>query len=359
MNEKPAFEKNTGEVEISDFLRLLGRIFTKIWNGIEWLFTDLFELLILFFLFLKRKAIWLGLAFLIGLGYGFYTYYNEGPVYRSEMVTKSNFESNYFLYNQVAYFNSLISNRNLAEISSIFNLNESEAKDLVGFKAEPVKNDIEAAKLYRQAFLQPRRNRNYVYDTIWSRTMRFDAFKRQLTDEDYPVNRIIVRSKQPNIFPKVQQGVLNSFNNNPELKAKKESWLQIRKQDEILLTDALNNLDSLRMVYNRKLTMQSESTPGGSNQLILGERDIRNPELDLYDKTMMIKDELIELKLRSAEEKEPLVLYAGLGTTGQAESFRRKVGTPALYLLAAVFVILVIIEFIKYLARVEKRKKVI
>jgi hypothetical protein len=357
MNEKPAFEKNTGEVEISDFLRLLGRIFTRIWTGIARLFTNLFELVLLFFLFLKRKAIWLGPAFLLGLGYGLYTYYDEGTVYRSELVAKSNFESNYFLYNQLDYFNSLISNRNFAEISRIFNLNESEAKNLVGFKAEPVKNDIEAAKLYRQTFLQPKRNHNHGFDTIWSRTMRFDAFKRQLTDKDFPVNRIIVRSKQPIIFPKIQQGILNSFNNNAELKEKKETWLQIRKQEEILLADALNNIDSLRKVYNKKLTMQSESTPGGSNQLILGEGDIRNPELDLYDKSMMIKDELIELKMKIAEEKDPLVLYAGLGSAGQAESPRRKVGLPALYLLAAAFSILVIIEFIKYLSRVEKRKK--
>jgi len=356
MNEKPASEKNTGEVEISDFLRLLGRIVTKIWTGIAWLFTNLFELLILFFLFLKRKAIWLGLAIVLGLGLGFYMYSNEGAVYRSEMVTKSNFESNYFLYNQISYFNSLISNKNFSEISRIFNLNETEARDLVGFKVEPVKSDIEAAKLYREAFLRSKRNHNYGFDTIWSRTMRFDVFKKQLTDEDYPVNKIIVRSKQPNVFPKIQQGILSSFNNNPELKEKKQNLLEIRKQEEALLTDALNNIDTLRKVYNKKLTMQSEN-PSGSNQFILGERDIRNPELDLYDKTMVIKDELIELKMKAAEEKEPLVLYAGLGSTGKTESFVRKVGIPALYLLVAVFSILVIIEFIKYLARVEKKKR--
>lgn len=356
MNEKPASEKNTGEVEISDFLRLLGRIFTRIWNGIAWLFTNLFELLILFFLFIKRKAIWLGLAIVLGLGLGYYLYSKEGAVYRSEMVTRSNFESNYFLYNQISYFNSLISNKNFGEISRIFTLNETEAKSLVGFKVDPVKSDIEAAKLYREAFLRSKRNHNYGFDTIWSRTMRFDAFKRQLKDEDYPVNKIIVRSKQANIFPKIQQGILNSFNNNPELKEKKQSLLEIRKQEEALLTDALNNIDTLRKVYNKKLTMQTEN-PSGSNQLILGERDIRTPELDLYDKTMVIKDELIELRTKAEEEKEPLMLYAGLGSTGKAESFLRKVGMPALYLLVAAFSILVIIEFIKYLARVEKRKR--
>ena len=49
MNENPRSEKNqTDDVELSDFLRLLGRIFTKIGNAIAWLFTGLYELLILF-----------------------------------------------------------------------------------------------------------------------------------------------------------------------------------------------------------------------------------------------------------------------------------------------------------------------
>ena len=358
MDEKTSLEKNnSGEVEMSDFLRLLGRIFTRIWNGIAWFFVSLFNLLILFFIFLKRKALWLALAIVLGLGIGIYTYYSQGPVYRSEMITRSNFQSNYFLYNQVEYFNSLVSIRDLSELEKIFTLNEAEAKAIVSFKALPVKSDIEAAKLYRQTFLQSKRNHNYAFDTIWSRTMRFDKFKKQLKDEDYPVTKIIVRSEQSDIFPKIQQGILNAINNDPEQKEKKEKLLQINRQEEILLTGILDNIDTLRRVYNKKLSMQSENATPGSNQLILGERDIRNPELDLYDKTMLVKDELMELKTRTAEEKEPLVLYAGMGSIGKAESFRRKVGTPALYLLGIVFSILVLIEFIKYLSKVEKQRK--
>jgi len=358
MNEKPALEKNnTGEVEISDFLRLMGKILTRIGNAIAWIFINLFDLLILFFLFIKRKFVWLAIAFLLGLGFGLYTYYDSGYVYRSEMITRSNFGSNYFLHNQIEFFNSLIQNKKTDVIRKIFNITEAEAKSLVGFKVMPVKSDIEAAKLYRQTFLQPKRNHILGFDSIWSKTLKFDAFKQQLTEYDYPVNKIIVRSKQADIFPKIQQGVLNSFNNDPDLKEKKENFQQIRKQEETLLTSVLNNIDTLRQAYNKKLTMQAENTPAGSNQLILGERDIRNPELDLYDKTMIVKDELIELKTIAAEEKEPLVLYSGLGSTGTAESFNRKIGTPAFYLLAAMFSFLVIIEFIKYLTKVETRKK--
>ncbi|HEX6848054.1 MAG TPA: hypothetical protein VF144_13820 [Chitinophagaceae bacterium] len=358
MSEKPVSEnKSSAEIDMTDFLKLLGKGFTRIAQGITWLFTNAFELLILFFLFLKRKIGWLGLAFFLGLGFGFYTYYSSGTTYRSEMITRSNFESTYFLYNQVEYFNSLIKNKNLSDLSKIFNINETDAKALVNFDASPIKTDIEAAKLYRQIFLRTKRNHTYGFDTIWSRTMKFNDFKKQLTNYDYPLNRIIVKSKLAGIFPKIQQGFLNSLNNDPYLKEKKERFQQIRQQEEQLLTDALTNIDTLRQVYNKKLTMPAENTPAGGSQLILGERNVRNPELDLYDKTMLIKDELMELKAVNAEEKEPLVLYAALGSTGTAEALDKSILPPALYLMAAMFFILLIIEFVTYLTKLETRKK--
>jgi hypothetical protein len=73
---------------------------------------------------------------------------------------------------------------------------------------------------------------------------------------------------------------------------------------KLCFQDALKNIDTLRQVYNRKLTLQAENTSPGGNQFILGERDIRNPELDLYDKSMTIKDELIELRMKSTKEKD-------------------------------------------------------
>lgn len=358
MTEKPNLENaKSDEVEMSDFLRLLGKIFTKIGNGIAWVFVSLYELLILLFLFIKRKIIWLCLGYILGLAFGLVSYYNTGAVYKSEMIARTNFESNYFLYSQIDYFNSLIKNKRIDDLAMEFNITPEEAKSLIDFQATPIKNNIEAAKLYRKTFLESRRNRNNRLDTIWSKTLRFDEFKEELTDYDFPINKISVRSRKLDVFPKIQQGILNSFNNDPDLKQKKENIQQIRNQEETLLADVLKNIDTLRQVYNKKLTLQAENKSTGGNQFILGERDIRNPELDLYDKSMMIKDELIELRMQSAKEKNVLELYSGFEKTGLQQSALRKVGENALYGLVLIFVILVGIEFIRFLNRTEKSKQ--
>ena len=360
MTEKPNLENaKPDEVEISDFLKILGKIFTKIGNGIAWVLVSIYELLILLFIFIKRKIIWLCIGYILGLVFGLISYYNSGGIYKSEMITRANFESSYFLYNQIDYFNSLIENNRIDDLTREFNISQDEAKSLIDFKATPLKNDIEAAKLYHQTFLETRRNHNYSFDTIWQNTLKFDEFKNELTDYDFPIIKIALRSKKLDIFPKIQKGLINSLNNNPDLKEKKENIEQIRNQEETLLADALKNIDTLRQVYNKKLTMQVENTSPGGNQFILGERDIRNPELDLYDKSMRLKDELIELKMRSTKEKNVLELFSGFEKTGLQQSALRRIGENALYGLAFIFIILIGIEFIRFLNRTEKSKQAI
>jgi hypothetical protein len=357
MSEKPVSEiKSSGEIDMSDFLKLLGKGFTKVGNGISWFFVSLYQLIISFFLFIKRKFIWLAIGFVLGLGWGLYSYYNSAAIYSSEMITRSNYESNYYLYTQIGYYNSLIRNHRFKELATEFKISEDEAQNLVIFKIEPIKNNIEAAKLFRQTFLQFKRNHTYGFDTAWSRTMKFDIYKKELSDIDYPLNTILLRSKSQDIFPKIQEGIINSLNNNPDLKEKKEAITQIRKQEEELLSGLLSNLDTLRQVYNKKLAAEAENKTQAGNQFVFGERNIKNPELDLYDKAMLLKDELIELRMMSAGEKNILELDSGFGKNGTRESVLRKMAMPIIYVLSFVFLILIAIEFIRYLNRVEKNK---
>jgi hypothetical protein len=109
-------------------------------------------------------------------------------------------------------------------------------------------------------------------------------------------------------------------------------------------------------VYNKKLAAEAENKTQAGNQFVFGERNIKNPELDLYDKAMLLKDELIELRMMSAGEKNILELDSGFGKNGTRESVLRKMAMPVIYVLSFVFLILIAIEFIRYLNRVEKNK---
>jgi len=72
---------------------------------------------------------------------------------------------------------------------------------------------------------------------------------------------------------------------------------------------------------------------------------------------MTIKDELIELRMEAPQEKNVLELFSGVEKTGVHQSVVRTIGKNSLYGLALVFIILIGIEFVRFLNRTEKSKQ--
>lgn len=354
MNEKTVAEKKSNDdIDISDFLRLIGRGLKQVGLFFKWVFVSVYELIIALFIFIKRKFIWLALAAALGVGYGIYA--ARTPLYTSSMTVRSGLNNSYFLYGQVEYFNALIRNGRTNELSKEFNITPEEAGALRVFSISPVKNDIEDAKIYRETFLTFRRNHNVGYDTMWSKNIRFKDFQKTLSEKDYPIQIITVNSKNQDIYGKVQDGFIKSINSNPVLAERRNAEAEIRKQEEELLTKSLQDIDTLRQVYNRKL-MTEASSPSTGSQLVLGDKNPRNPELDLYDKSLIIKDELIEAKRRSVAQKEIVDIYSGFGKVGTRKSTMKLYLKFSLYGFIAAFVILIGIEFLRFLIREEKSK---
>jgi hypothetical protein len=356
MNEKPMPEKKGEDIDISDFFRLIGRGINKVGLFIKSFFLLIYNFFISLFLFLKKKIVWLIIGAAAGAALGTYALVNGGATYISTMTVRSNFDNNYFLYNQLDYFNSLIRNNRYAELSKEFKITEPEARTLISFVIRPEKNELEAARLYRDAFLDFKRNR-FVQDTIWSKTLRFKDFQKNLTDIDYPIQHITFRSSNADIYPKIQDGIYQAVNNNAGLIKRWNTELAIRAQEETLLKQSLTSLDTLRQVYNKNLAREANNNASGTApQFFMNERSQRTPELDIYDKTLLIKDELATLQHKSAENAELLQVYAGFNKVGTRQSGLRQLVYYTLFGFLAVFALLVFIEFTRFLSRVEKTK---
>src|SRR2546423_3173528 len=205
-NYKSEPKTQESEIDLGVFFNLVGKIFYKIGSVIKLLFLTLFQFILAILIFVKRKILWLGLGALIGLGIGVYEYVSKGPAYSSEMIVRSNFESTSLLYNQIDYFNSLIKQNRYKELSSVFNISENESSRLIEFAITPVDDDIEAAKLYRNTFLDYRRFGLNGIDTFWRKTMKFNDFKRELRPSDFPLQKIKLYSSNPDVYQKVQLG---------------------------------------------------------------------------------------------------------------------------------------------------------
>ena len=357
-NTKGPGQQQDKDMDLAALLSLINRGIKNIFLWIGKFFVFLFESLLLLLLFIKRKFVFLLIAAVIGFALGLFAYRNSGPLYYSDMLVRTNFESSRLLYNKIKYFNALIKENRKKELSQIFEIPEVEADKLRSFTIEPISDEIEKAKVYRDYFLTHDRSTNFSLDTMWSKTIKYNDFKKDLTTYDYPFHEIRLISSSATVFSKITNGVVKSVRENSTLITMKAATDSMLRQQEQIISSSLSSLDSLKNAYNKRITNSAASGKSEGQNFIFSDRDSRNPEIDIYDKELLLKDELASIKRKQIEQGDILQVYSDFNEVGTAFGlFRRPYVTMPAMALIAMFVILVAIEFVRGLNRIEKNRK--
>ncbi|HET9744377.1 MAG TPA: hypothetical protein VFP97_01620 [Chitinophagaceae bacterium] len=346
------------DIDLGAFLTVLSRFFRSIGLAIKFFFTSIFYALLYLLLFIKRKLIWILGGGLIALAVGLYSYMNGPQSYYSELVVKPNFESTRLLYQKINSFNSLIAQHKLAHLSKLFNIDQTTASKLRSFKISPIKDPLHVASLYRSIYLDYDRA-GFAADTAFAKTIKFSEFKKLLTDYDYPLHSIRAESADPAVFANLQQGIIKSMNENTVLLHAKETNEKLTNEEERIISSSIESMDTLRKAYAKRiLSAGSSETPNNTN-IYLSQPNSRYPEIDVYDKTLLLRDELVTLRKRNAAQKDILQVYSDFNDTGtKVPRFKRFVIYYTLIGCVAVFSILLIMEFYRFLGEYEKKQKV-
>ncbi len=355
--KEPKTTKET-EIDLGVFFNLIERIFRKTGILLSTFFLSIFHFFISVLLFIRRKFLWLAIGAFIGLGFGLQRYISKGPSYYSEMLVRTNFESTRPLYNLINYYNSLIDQKRFKDLSAIFGIQENEAQNMSSFEISPVDDYIETARLYRTTFLDHNRTGTLNRDTLWSNTVNFKEFKDRLKPYDYPIQKIRLYSTQAGIYPKVQEGLIRSVNNNKVLLFYKQGINDLNTNEVNILQRSLSGLDSLRQAYISKLNRPGTSSNGGNN-LIIADTGLSSPEIAMVDKELLLKDELIQAKKKAMEEQDILQMYSGFTPTGiKVKDISRQFYLKyVLWGLLTAFGILLLLDFIRFLERTDKARK--
>lgn len=314
--------------------------------------------ILLCLVFFTKNIWWLILGTIVGLGYGFYLLQKNGMNFHSEMTVKANFNSTTALYNAVDYVNALINTGQVKELASIFNIPESQAKNIRSVSATPVESEMTSSDLYKERYLKVNRGSVTRQDTFWLRALSYEKFKESLTKYDYPIHTISVVATNPTIFSKLQNGIIAYISGNRLLQQIKEKTANSNQQQQQLLESAIGKLDTLRRAYNDRLMKgQTATTPLGSQlSIVESSTSGKVPELELYDKMLELSDELNVVRNKAVTENEIVEVLSPFNPTGQRVSFLKQNITQysALGFLTAL-VVLLAIAFNKYLRAFEKR----
>jgi len=353
-NISPA-QRSDSDAEIGHLLYKTAKTLKNLALWIVNLFLYLGKALLIFLFFLRRNIIWLGLGTIIGMAYGIYLEKRNGVQYFAEMNVQANFNSAAVLYNSLDYFNALIGAGQTAELSRLLSITPGEAGQLTTFYAEPIKSELIAADLYKEHFLLYDRSMRVRQDTFWIRTLGYKDFKQSLTNFDYPFHKISVISANPNIFLKLQKGLIDYASGNTLLKNLQKRQASVNEEEENLILSSIKNLDSLRQAYNQRLIKSQPAS--GSNQLTVMESTQENKpaELELYDKVLQLNDELKKSRRRSSTQIEIFSVYSPFNPVGRKLSiFRQTMTRFAIIGLCLSLISLLLVAVYKSLSALEK-----
>lgn len=322
---------NSEEVDLGSLFQVIGKGFNNLFKVIGNFFKAVFHYLILFLLFLRNNAIKLALAVLIGSIIGLYLDLTKSPIYSSTMIAEPNFNSTQQLYKDITYYHELVKQKNAVLLSETFNISIEEASKLKGFYIKPIKNENEKFELFDE-FIQNA-------DSAVAKSISIKEFKKGFSDIDYKYHEIKVKSFNSLIFQKLGSPIISSIENNPYYKNQRKINVQNLLQNEKVLLKSLNEIDTLRKIYNEVLITEARKMETGTS-ITLAQGVKKTEEVELFNESLKLNEELIVNNKERAESSEILNVVSAFSKIGTKE---RIVYTKYSFQLGFLFFILMLL----------------
>lgn len=347
MSEKLPENNPNEEVDLGQLFNAIGRLFEKLFAFIGKVLKIIFNTIIYAFKPVVNNVKLIAIIVMIAGIIGFISDKLKDPIFYSDMLVKPYFDSKYQLANNVDYFNALIDSENLEELSRIFEIDTSLAKELVSFEIEigpETQNDL---------FIEYDEYIGSIDSTLAD----------DVTFDDYVLNRDILEGKifsikaksyKADIFQNLEKGFINTFENDHSKKLKKirDSSLLVKKAT---FNKELEKIDSLQKTYLQ--IIKSESENGASNIstnsfLPIMQERTKTREYDLFQEELKIREKLRNLDETLIEESDYFDILSRFEEVGTKEfSFQETytfmIPILSIAILASVYILLSIFKFIK------------
>jgi len=323
------------EVDLGNLFKIIGKGFKNLFNAIGQFFKSVFHYFILLLLFLRNNALKLGIAVFIGSVIGLYLDLTLPKQYSSSMIVEPNFKSAQQLYQNINFYHELVKQKDLNLLAQTFQIPVSEASKLKGFYIEPLKNENEKYEFFND-FIEE-------VDTTTIKNIDIIEFKKGFTDYDYKYHQIKVKSLSNIIFEKLSTPIISSIQNNSYYKYQKKINDENLFQNEKVLVKSLQEVDTLRKIYNEVLITEAKKAEMGTN-ITLAQGVKKTDELELFNESLKLNEELINNNKEKAETTDILNVVSTFSKVGIKERSLLKKMTAILGLgfglLMLIFILL-------------------
>ena len=336
------------EVDLGSLFLIIGNGFKKLFNFIGKIFLGLFHFLILILLFVKEHSLKFIIAGVVGAGIGGYFEFTKETTYGSDLLLQPNFKSSKQLYNNVNYYNDLVTQKKYGDLVATFNISEEEAKSIRKFEVYPVRTENDIVESYDELILS--------IDTTTIKSYPFTQFKRSFTDYDYKIHQVHVEATKSNVFSKFDDVIIASVVENKYYNRIKAITRENLYRTDSLLRENLNQVDSLRRVY-MKVMLDEAKKEASSTNIDLGGDKRTTKELELFQTNRIINKDLKDVSEDISEKSEVINVISNFQPVGYEIKAltRNSIVIFATFALAFMAGFLLLLKLNKFLEAYKKK----
>ena len=345
------------EVDLGQLFKLIGNAFDRFFKFVGRVLNTLFLGFVWLVFFLKKQALKIIIAAIIGFGLGMTKETVSDPIYKSTAVVKQNYKTGENLYNLIDYYNKLIGEGDLASLSSSLGLeNEEQLESIIGFEVESVatKND-ELARFdkYKKSL-----------DSVLAATITFEDYIESAKTSENPLQRIILKAKSKNVFKDVIPNIIESINKTQYFVDEQKKDLDELTRQEDAINEALSKSEALQGVYQEVLKQQVGTDASSQTTIRIDNTEDKSvtKEFELYTNDVRLRRELVEIQRKKEDKSKIIELISSQENTGTVDTSSRLLGFDinkkikyAILLGLLTFVLLLTREFVRFLDRFKDK----
>ncbi len=243
--------QSSGEIDLGHLFKMIGRGFDRV-----------FKAFLRVFLYVKRKAVWLIGAIIIGLAIGFFLNVSLDKQLKTEVIVKPNFESKDYLYDIIEEIQANIVARD-AQFLAKLGVDMAEVKGF-GVSIEPIekKNEDQEEIKEQNTYLE-------ILQNFKDQEFISEVIRSEILDKTVLTHRITFLHKNPFNGQQVVGKIMDYINANPYFLDMRAVYVKNAEDRIFRNKELIAQIDGLVQNYSQKLGQPDSggTRPGGTLSL--------------------------------------------------------------------------------------------
>ena len=293
-------QNNSEEVDLVQLLKLIGSGFKSIAIFIGHILNKFFFVFVWIVFFTKKNILILIISAFVGLLFGYIVEYKMGPLYKSSMIIKQNYNTGKSLYNSLEYFNGLLAEGDFDALSKELLIDTSYISSIKDFKMESFITENQRYVEYN----------NYLkgLDSALASEYDYDTYLEEIDESIYKTQLLTIRATSNDNFNLVFKAISSKMNTIPFFQREQERDIRELENTALALNAAIRESDSLQKTYKKVLENTLDLENGSQTSITFEGTDDNNRtrEYELYKSNIGLRKELVSIE-RAKENKEYVV----------------------------------------------------